>query len=371
MSRLRTVIGWDKSDKAWSEDPSRQAMFPKGEPIFLGKGGTHMEFQNSLESVENANGDISGVGLGYQRVTDTLTYLKKLITVPKYYEVNIADYLPVVIGEGAFADDILTHLTINSSGDFEDGIIDQGIDNAMLAKVNAGISSVTVPVVTWAKTVSYTQPEIEQAMFANNWNVINAKHESRQINWELGIQQLAFLGSRNRAGVYGLLTLPNVNVGPDIIPVNISAMDVTQFFTLIAQLYEAYRLNCNRTAKPNRFVMPEDDFNGLMVAVSQTYPNVMMADWLEEGFKKLGLSGMQILPSAYGMAEYNTAYGLGFSRYALYNYEESSLRMDIPVNIRSTMPGTLNNFQFQDAAWAMFTGAYAYRELEVLYFDHD
>lgn len=359
---LKTVIGWDKTNHAWKTDASRQEMFPQGEPVFAQRGG--LEFKN-------ANGDISGVGLGYQRVTDTLTYLKKLITVPKYYTTDIMKYLPVVIGEGSYADDILTYLTINSSGNFEDGIIDQGIDNSQLSKVNAGISSVTVPVVTWAKTVSYTEPEIQQAMYANNWNIINAKHESRQMNWELGVQQWAFLGSINRPNqVYGLLTLPNVNINTSIIPVNISSMTTAQFFVVVAQAYEAYRQNCNRSATPNRFVMPEDDYNGLMVAVSQTFPNVMMADWLESGFKKLGLSGMQVLPCAYGMSEYNTIAGLGFSRYAMYNYEESSLRMDIPVNIRSTMPGTLNNFQFQDAAWAMLTGAYAYRELEVLYFDH-
>jgi hypothetical protein len=57
------------------------------------------------------------------------------------------------------------------------------------------------------------------------------------------------------------------------------------------------------------------------------------------------------------------------NRYAMYNYEEESIRMDIPVNIRSTMPGTLNNFMFQDVAYAMLTGVLAYRSLEMLYFD--
>lgn len=342
---LKTVLGYDA----------------QGEPIFSLKGGMELK---------NANGDIPGTSLGYQRTMDTLTYMKKLITVPKYYEVNILEYLPVVIGEGAFADNILTHITINSSGNFEDGIINQGIDDSMLSKVNAGISSKTVKVVTWAKTVSYTQIELEQALFANNWNVINAKHESRQMNYELGIQQLAFLGSRNTpTTVAGLLTQPNVNINTGLITAPLSTLSVANYTSFIAGLYEAYRLNCNRSARPNRFVIPESDFNGLQVPYSQDFPNISRMDWLIKAFAGLGLSDMKILPSAYGMPEFNADYGLNLNRYALYNYEEESLRMDIPVNIRSTMPGTLNNFQFQDAAYAMFTGAWAYRELEMLYLD--
>lgn len=349
---MRTVIGWDASQKS--------KLFPQGEPIFSERGG--MEFRNS-------NGDVSGVGLGYDRTTSTLTYIKKLITTPKYYEIDISKYLPIIVGEGSFAEDILTHITINSSGDFEDGMINHGIDNSMLSKVNAGISSKTVPVVTWAKTVEYTEIQIQQALFANNWNIINAKHTSRQMNYELGIQKLAFLGSKNTpTTVAGLLTQPNVNINTALITAPLSSMDVTDYTSFIGGIYEAYRVNCNRSAKPNRFVIPESDFNGLQVPYSASFPNVSKMDWLIKAFAGLGLN-VEILPSIYGMPAYNADYGLNLNRYALYNYEEESLRMDIPVNIRSTMPGTLNNFQFQDVAYSMFTGAWAYRELEMLYLD--
>jgi hypothetical protein len=43
--------------------------------------------------------------------------------------------------------------------------------------------------------------------------------------------------------------------------------------------------------------------------------------------------------------------------------------MDIPVDITVTQPNTLNNFQFQDAAYGQYTGVAAYKPLEVLYFD--
>jgi hypothetical protein len=348
---MRTVIGWDASKKS--------DLFPQGEPIFALKGGMELK---------NANGDIPGTGLGVQRTMDTLTYMKKLITVPKYYEVNISDYIPVVIGEGSWADNILTHLTINSSGDFEDGIINQGIDNAQLSKVNAAISSITVPVITWAKTVNYNQIELEQALFANNWNIINSRHESRQMNWENGVQQWAFLGSKNRNDVYGLFTQPDVNIS-GVISEPLSTLDYADYATFIGAIYEAYRKNCARTAKPNRFVMPEDDFNGMGVPFNPAYPMNTRMSWLLQTFANLGLSDMKVLPSAYGMNDYNSEYLSSLNRYAMYNYEEESIRMDIPVNIRSTMPGTLNNFMFQDVAYAMLTGVRAYRQLEMLYFD--
>jgi hypothetical protein len=43
--------------------------------------------------------------------------------------------------------------------------------------------------------------------------------------------------------------------------------------------------------------------------------------------------------------------------------------MDIPVDFTMTQAGTLNNFQFQDAAYGQFTGVGIYRLLELVYFD--
>jgi hypothetical protein len=44
--------------------------------------------------------------------------------------------------------------------------------------------------------------------------------------------------------------------------------------------------------------------------------------------------------------------------------------MDLPVDYTVTQANTMNNFQFQSAAYGQFTGVHFYRELEGLLFEY-
>jgi hypothetical protein len=353
---LRTVNGFVDSGK---KDIKGNAIM---QPVFAENGGTTCRLKNSTGIDTNS--------FGYQRAIDTLTYIKSQITEQKFYRVNVADYMPVVVGDGAFSQDILTNVTISSSGDFEEGNINQGSNNAQLASADVGVSSITAPVITWAKTISYTLIEIEQALQANNWDLIKSKHDARKENFDLGIQQIAFLGSLNNNGnVPGLLNQPNVNINSTLITATLSQMSYTTFTTVIAGLVEAYRGNCNRSAYPTHFLIPEDDFNGMTVPYSSQFPVISQIKYMTDSFAALGMGGIKIMPTAYAIPVNNTAYGLNKHIYTFLNYDPRSVRMDIPVMITATQPNTLNNFQFQDAAFAQYTGLWAYRLLEMLYFE--
>ena len=85
-------------------------------PEFLGHTGSRSIFkngdrENGLDTRLNAVGDTAEVATGYQIVTDTLTYIKKQVSEQKFYKVAPADYLPVVVGDGAFAANLLTNRT--------------------------------------------------------------------------------------------------------------------------------------------------------------------------------------------------------------------------------------------------------------------
>lgn len=350
---LQTVRGFLKDQKTGKPD------FKK--PVFEKSGGLQLR---------NASGGVDTSAFGYQRAIDTLTYIKTQITEQKFYKLNIMDYAPVVIGEGSFSQDILTNQTISSSGDFEEGIIDQGSNNSQLANADVGITSLTVPVINWAKTISYTLIEIEQALQANNWDIIQSKHNARKENWDLGIQQIAFLGSLNNSGnVPGLLNQPNVNINNTLITQLLNTMTVTQFTSFIGGLVEAYRSNTNRTAYFTHFHIPEDDFNGMVVPYSSPFPVISQIKYLTDSLTTLGLSAVKIMPNAYAIPANNSAWGINKHVYTLLNFDPKSLRMDIPVMITSTQPNTLNNFQFQDAAYGQYTGMWAYRQQEMLYFE--
>ena len=320
-------------------------------------------------TLRNATGDIDTSGLGYQIAIDTLTYIKKQITEQKFYQIAPADYVPISVGDGAFSQNILTNLTINTSGDFESGIINQGSANDRLEVADTGVSSLTMVVKNWAKAVGYSVFEIEQALQANNWDIIESKHRARKQNWDLGIQKIAFLGSVNDSNVLGLLTQTGVNSDVGTLTKQISSLSATEFANFVAAVLGAYQSNCNYTAFPTHFVIPQDDYLGLASPVSSTYPVVSKMTYLKDAFDKIVPGGIKIMASAYGIGSAAVGSSIGFHRYAMYRYDPESIRMDIPVDFTATQPNTVNNFQFQDAAYGQFTGVGVYRALELLYFD--
>src|SRR6185312_5396123 len=95
---------------------------------------------------------------------------------------------------------------------------------------------------------------------------------------------------------------------------------------------------------------------------------------LEETFQVMTKrKDFKILPCAYGDAAYNSSVinvGTGKQVYALLNYDEESLRMDIPVDYTSTLANSLDNFTFQNAAYGQFTGVVCYRPLETMLFQY-
>lgn len=326
-------------------------------------------------TIRNATGDINETSLGYQIAIDTLTFIKKQITEQKFYEVAPADYIPIAVGDGAFSQNILTNLTVSTSRDFEAGIINQGVSNDRLESADAAIASKTVAVLNWAKAVGYSVFEIEQALQANNWDMIESKHRARKKNWDLGIQKLAFLGIlSDQTNFPGLLTQSSGLVNSDLVTItqSIASMTATEFSTFVSLVIASYQNNCAYTALPTHFVIPQSDWLGLAAPVSSDYPFNSKLEYLKKAFMEIVPGGIKILPSIYGMPSYNNSVvnsGTGLNRYAMYRYDAESIRMDIPVDYTVTQPNTLNNFQFQDAGYGQATGVGVYRGLELEYFD--
>ena len=325
-------------------------------------------------TIRNATGDIDQSTLGYQIALDTLTFIKKQITEQKFYEVSPADYIPIAVGDGSFSQSILTNLSVSTARDFESGIINQGSGNDRLEAADSAISSKTVAVMNWAKAVGYSIFEVEQALQANNWDIIESKHRARKKNWDLGIQAVAFLGLKgSNTTVPGLLTQTSANVNSDTTTITetISGMTSAEFATFVKNVVAAYQANCDYTAMPTHFVIPQDDWLGLASPVSDTYPFNSKLEYLKKAFAEIVPGGVKIQPIVYGMPAYNVSRlgGSGLHRYAMYRYDPESIRMDVPVDYTVTQPNTLNNFQFQDAGYGQFTGVGVYRPLEILYFD--
>jgi hypothetical protein len=334
----------------------RQILNSKGQPIVL--NDMELKIANNLQAelVKNA--------LGYEIDITTLTTIMKKITEQKFFEIAPADYLPLRVGEGAWSMELTTYRSFKVAGDFSEGIMNTGANNVRLASADAGVDSLTVKVRNWAKSIGWSLMELQLASKAGNWDVVTAKEKARKRNWDLGIQKVAFLGLDSE--VLGLYNQTGVTVDATRLVQPISELSPVDLKDFCAKVLDDYRSNCARTAWPTHFIIPESDYLGLAAPSSADFPLKSVLQVMEETFQTMTKNkGFKILPCAYGDKAYS---GQVYQQYVMLNYEEESLRMDIPVDYTNTLANSLDNFSFQNVGYGQFTGVLAYRPLEMYYY---
>lgn len=306
--------------------------------------------------------------VGYEVDITTLTTVIKKVTEQKFFEVAPADYMPVRVGQGAWSSSLLTYRSFDVADSFETGVINTGNGNGRLASGNVAIDSISVKVRNWAKSLGYTLFDLQMAAKSGSWDLVTSMETQRKRNWDLGIQKVAFLGLGGDAAVQGLLTQVGITTNTTVITKAIKSMTGTELKTFCAVVLDAYRSNCNRTAWPTHFIIPESDYLGLAAPSSADFPLKSVLQVLEETFQIMTKNkGFKILPLAYADQAYNT---LGKQTYVLLNADEASLRMDIPVDYTNTLANSTDNFSFQNVGYGQFTGVMAYRPSELLYFQY-
>lgn len=323
--------------------------------------------------LRNSNGDIDPTATGYDYAIRTVTAIRAKTLKAKYFEVPPADYMPVIVGEGAWRQESRTNFEFLVSGDFESMTVHTGQNDTSLPSVDVAAANKSAKHYTFAGGYNYSIIDLEMALASDNWDIVAGKTNGLKKVYDLGIQKVSFLGRKGDTLAPGLLTNSDVTIDLTTITQNISAMDAATFQTFVAAVIGAYRSNANYTAYPNRFVMTEDDFNGMATATSSGFPIGDKITYLENAFKKLTKrSDFQVLPLAYGNAAQNAGYingTVGKNRYALYNDDPETIRMDIPVPFQFINP-TPRGISFEGAAVGQYTGAIVYRTREVMYFDH-
>lgn len=338
----------------------------KGQPVLLNarEQARADALQRQFDSeVKNA--------LGFEIDITTLTAISKRVVEQKFFTIAPADYVPVRVGEGSWSTSILTYRDFATGGDFEQGVINTAANNSRLAETDAGVDAISVPVINWAKQVSWSFFDLQLAAKSGNWDLVTSKERSRKKNWDLGIQKIAFLGSASDSAVKGLLTQADVTSNTAIITKYLNTMTAAEFSTFVAAIVQAYRSNAAYTTMPTHFIMPEADYNGLVAPFSSDFPMVSKLTYLLEAFRTITQNpNFKILPLAYANQAQNVdVSGLNKNRYTLLNFDEDTIRMDIPVDYTNTLQNTINGFQFQNVGYGQFTGVKAYRPKEVLYFD--
>jgi len=323
--------------------------------------------KNPLQFFDPSTGEIMKNSLGYQQIISTLTAVGRKVSEQKFYEIAPADYVPVVMGNGAYKRQIINWRTYVLGEGFESGIISNASNDSKLARTDAAFDMISQNVLSWAKSISYNLFELQEALQANNlFSLIEAKELSRRKEWDLGIQKVAFLGVGAETGL-----LNNSTVTTDAattITKRLSTMTAAEFNAFVGAVYEVYRANCNRTARPTHFIIPEADWNGLVNYASETMFTKTKLDLLTDAFKTITQNqSFKILPCAYCD---KARFDLTNNRYVLLNYDESSLKLDIPIDYVQTVAGSVNGFTWENVAYGSFSGVVAQRPAEMLYFSN-
>lgn len=345
-------------------------MNEKGQPITLTKQERyHVAWTQKMVNERFGN------TLGYEVPITTLTTIIKKVSEQKLYEIAPAEYLPVRVGEGTWSSNLTTYRSFDIADEFESGIINTGGNNTRLSVGDAGVDALNIKVNNWAKNCGWSIFDLEQAAKSGNWDLVSAKEKARKRNWDLGIQRVAFLGARGQNGsngsCLGLLNQAGITFDSSLISKRLSAMSYTELSAFQQASIAAYRANCNYTAYPTHLIVPESDYNGLVAQASPQFPMKSILQLLEEGFQVICRNkNFKILPLAYADAANaggSLVSGAATCQYIFLNYDEESLRMDIPLDYTNTLANSLDNFMFQNAGYGQFTGVLAYRPLELYY----
>ncbi len=331
----------------------------KGEKVMLNARETAVARALEMEKAEFLN------ALGIDIPITTLTTAIKSVSEQKFYKIAPAEYLPVVVGEGAFSTNLLKYTSFNMGGDFEQGLINTSTHNSQLAQADAGVEGVQIPVINWAKGLSWNLFEVQQAAKTGNWDLITEKEKARKTNWDLGIQKAAFLGVAS-VGAKGLLNQDGVTSDITTITKPIKAMSAAEYQSFVGSIYAAYREHCDYTAEPDTFIIPESDYNGLAAAVDPNFPIKTKLEYLKEAFALIVGHEVAIKKLAYADAARS---GLAVQRYVLLHKDADSLALNIPVDYTATLANSINGFHWENAAYGQFTGVKVFRPKEVLYFD--
>jgi hypothetical protein len=352
----------------------------KGSPIVLNEQERHHVSYIAREMHNKFGTRLFRNSLGYEVAITTLTTIVKKISEQKFFEIAPADYIPVRVGEGTWSSNLTTYRSFEMADLFESGIVNLGGQNARLSSADAGVDALNIKIYNWAKAIGWSIFDLELASKSGNWDLVSAKEKSRKKSWDLGVQKIAFLGaagqnSGSSATCLGLLNQSGITFNSTLITQTLASMSYTQLATFQQGIIQAYRVNCNYTAFPTHFIIPEQDYNGLVAQSSPQFPLKSTLQLLEEAFQVITRNkNFKILPLAYanyanggGVLPAGVAGGANSGVYCLLNYDEESVRMDIPLDYTNTLANSIDNFSFQNVGYGQFTGVLAYRPQEMLY----
>tara|TARA_R110000772_G_scaffold265206_1_gene386441 strand:- start:6 stop:1103 length:1098 start_codon:yes stop_codon:yes gene_type:complete len=296
----------------------------------------------------------------------TFTEILQGVVEQKNYEIDIAKFVTVKPGQGAWQDELVKWKSFNlTDNDLSKG--DLNLGNGKIQSVNVGVEAVKIPTQRWADQAEYNIFEIKTASETRQWDLVTSLETAKRKTFDLGLQKLTFLGHANRVDIEGLLNQTGVTADTNLITKPISTMTAAELNTFAGSVLGTYFTNSNSTERPNTLVMPTTDFLGLANAPSADFPiGKSRGQYLKDAFAEI-IPGFQIIDSAFCSQVNNN---LSKNRYVLYNNAEDNLFMPLPIPYTTALQGTSDNFNFTSISYAQYAGIALMRPASMLYMDY-
>ncbi len=298
----------------------------------------------------------------------TLTKIKQDIVDQKFFRTAPSEFMPVTIGFNPWGDETQKFSSFETGDKFEDGDVDLA-RNSRLAQSDVALAAQSKVLKKWAFQIDYNLFELRTAQTSNNWNLITAREKALKTRWDLGVQNIAFLGHSTDARIVGLYNQSGLTINNTLIPAGgISGASDADFDTIKQSLVSLFYTNTNSTEFPDTFVLPTDDYLKLAGAsATSAFPLKNRFELLREALVAAsGNENFKIGRLPYGQTTFS---GLAKDRYILYRNALDTLELDIPIPYTSLTAETANNFQFDSISYGQYSGVLITRPLEVMYFD--
>lgn len=323
---------------------------------------------NNFQSVLKAKNALDVSTLGLNRAITTLTYVIKDVIEAKYYTVPLplTEYVKInASGEGAYMKNIVQLTEAGISASFKECTINPfstGIHNDPTADV--ALDEIQQRNNFYRQSFSVTHEEMESA--GRNlipYNIIEGKERARNKNWQLGIQDIIFIGlGDNRT--FGLLNQPDALVDTSLFPVGLQNMTPEQLNEWVGTVLNAYGQGNNYNFMPNRLFLPTPMYLALGKQMNPNFPLKNLRQTVEDAFSEI-TGDFKIVHAAYGMD--SGTKGLG--RAVLYNNDAENLIMHTPVPYRPLPLFPVNSLDMTSQAEGQYTGAWLKRPTTMLYMD--
>ncbi len=308
---------------------------------------------------------------GVIQTIDTVTEIVQGVVEAKYYELagqRLTDFINIdASGRGAYAGDLMQFTAADISSPFKQCIINPastGIHNDATADI--AVDSIRTKNNFYRQKYSISQEGLKMAARnLVNFDIISQKEKARKKNWDLGMQDVLFLGLEDNR-TYGLLNQPDVTINTSLFPTSVQNMTTEQLKTFAGSALATAFAATNYTIMPNRWAMPTNSFLALGVPYGDTFGMPTVIQVLENAFKQAGApADFKIVHSLYN----ETAGVNGAPRHVFYNTDPDNVIMHTPK------PYTPHPLYAQGAldmisdAEGQFTGVWLKRPTSMLYAD--